>query len=346
MSVSSNKFCLTFAILCCALTSNANAQNANLSWANQVIQNQRDHGTDKSPVVTAVSLRPGGAMVATAGDDHIVRIWNVVTGSVVRKLEGHDDWVRTVAYSPDGSVLATAGNGREIILWDADSGQRIKTLAQHDHAIQNIAYSHDGRMLASTGFENRLRVYDTQNGNILHELSCPCRDMRAIAFSPDDRILAAGGRSGLIRLYEVETGRDIRDIAAHRQRIREMQFTGEGQYLISCSEDRTVRISNVAGTDVFELPRRPTKIMSIALCGATRLATAGSDNLIRIWDLNTRSEIGQLRGHTGTVTALASNGDILVSGSYDTTVRVWKVQNAVSNEVYFPADRGSNTQRK
>jgi len=285
-------------------------------------------------------------MVATAGDDHIVRIWNVATGAIIRKLDGHGDWVRAVAYSPDGLVLATAGNGREIILWNADSGQQIKVLARHDHAIQNIVYSHNGRMLASTGFEDKLRVYDTQSGNTLFELNCPCRDMRAIAFSPDDRILAAGGRSGSIRLYDMETGRDLRDIVAHRRRIRELQFTSDGQSLISCSEDRTVRVSDVSGTNSFELPRRPTKIMSLALCGPAQLATAGSDNLIRIWDLNTRNEIGQLRGHSGSVTALASNGDILISGSYDTTVRVWKVQNAVSNEVYFPADRGGKTQRK
>ena len=55
------------------------------------------------------------------------------------------------------------------------------------------------------------------------------------------------------------------------------------------------------------------------------LATGGSDNVIRVWDIQSRTVIKELKGHTGSVAALACNraGTTLVSGSYDTTLRIW-----------------------
>jgi WD40 repeat protein len=57
------------------------------------------------------------------------------------------------------------------------------------------------------------------------------------------------------------------------------------------------------------------------------LATAGSDDRIRIWDLATRTVTKELVGHTGSVASLACDGTgtLLVSGSYDTTLRIWNL---------------------
>jgi WD40 repeat protein len=58
-----------------------------------------------------------------------------------------------------------------------------------------------------------------------------------------------------------------------------------------------------------------------------QLATGGTDNRITIWDLYSERASSQLVGHTGTVAALAcdATGTVLVSGSYDTTLRIWNL---------------------
>ena len=55
------------------------------------------------------------------------------------------------------------------------------------------------------------------------------------------------------------------------------------------------------------------------------VATAGSDNLIHLWDLTARRDLGQLPGHTGSVSALAYRDGVLVSGGFDTFVRIWQI---------------------
>ena len=68
-------------------------------------------------------------------------------------------------------------------------------------------------------------------------------------------------------------------------------------------------------------------VLSLAFCGPAKLAAGGSDNLIRLWDLATRSEQYRLVGHTGSVTTLVwdAEASVLVSGSFDTTVRFWRL---------------------
>jgi WD40 repeat protein len=150
--------------------------------------------------------------------------------------------------------------------------------------------------------------------------------MRTLAYSPDGSLLAAGGRSGVIRVWNTADGGEVQSRAAHRQRIRALAFSPDGLQLVSCSEDRTVQIWHVVGDGaVTSLPQQGSKAQSIAFVGPGKLAVGGSDNAIRLWDLATKIEIDQLVGHTGSVAALAHRDNRLVSGSYDTSVRVWTV---------------------
>ncbi len=66
--------------------------------------------------------------------------------------------------------------------------------------------------------------------------------------------------------------------------------------------------------------------MSLAFCGDELLATGGSDNTVRIWDLTKPAERWSLPGHSGSVAALACDPQtgVLASGSFDTTIRVWQ----------------------
>jgi WD40 repeat protein len=301
-----------------------------ISWPSRVVQLPPDDDEHKPPVVTAVRLHREGNLLATAGDDHRVRVWSLADGKLMQKLEGHTDWVRTVDYSPDGRVLASAGNDRQIILWDAATGAQLDVLATHQAAIAAIRFSHSGQHLAALGFEEHVRLYDTATKQLVARMPAPCQDMRALTFSHDDQLLAVGGRCGAIRLLAMPRGELVRDIPAHRQRIRAIAFSSDGSYVASSGEDRLIHVAPVAGGQGESLSPRPAKVLSIAFYGPQHLATAGSDNLIRLWDVATKAEIGCLRGHTGSIAALECQGKVLVSAGYDTTVRVWEVGDQVA----------------
>jgi WD40 repeat protein len=309
----------------------AGAAEANvIGWPSRVMQLPPDDEDQKPPVVTALRLHKGGQRLATAGDDHLVRVWDLETGKLVKKLDAHADWVRTIDYSPDGRILASAGNDRQIVIWDAQSGAKLGIFATQQAAIAAIRFSADGKWLATVGFDETVRLYDVATKKLVAQAAAPCQDVRAVTFSPDDQLLAVGGRCGSIRLLSAPRAELLRDIPAHRQRIRAIAFSSDGSFVASAGEDRLIHIAPLAATQTYRLPPRPAKVLSLTFYGPQHLAVAGSDNVIRLWDVASREEIGLLRGHTGSVAALECQGKVLVSAGYDTTVRIWDVGDQVA----------------
>src|SRR5436309_518441 len=73
---------------------------------------------DHKGSVDAVAFSADGALLASGGDDEVIRLWDVKTGKLIRKLKGHDDGILGLAFSPDGKLLASASSDDTVRLWD------------------------------------------------------------------------------------------------------------------------------------------------------------------------------------------------------------------------------------
>ncbi|MCA9156539.1 MAG: hypothetical protein KDA38_17230, partial [Planctomycetales bacterium] len=120
----------------------------------------------------------------------------------------------------------------------------------------------------------------------------------------------------------------------------------DGRLVFTCSEDRYIAAWDMAAEqEVFRLPRCEAKQFALTVIDDERIATAGSDNVIRIWNFAEQRELHALRGHTGTIHALTAINGSLISGSYDTTVRLWNIGGPIIHQrearVTAPAHGGA-----
>lgn len=311
--------------------SSENKTADDLNWRCDVIKSIAHNKTRQNPVITGVCLQPKGTQLAIVGDDHGVNIYNRAQSSYTDHLNVHSDWVRATRFTPDGQKLITAGNDQTVCVWNAADWRMPISTRKHDAAIIGVAVSHDSKRFATVGFEKTLRIYDFAFGQEPMELQCACNDNHAVAFSDDDKMIAAGGRCGTLLVWDVATGKKLAQVKAHRKRIRSIEFTADGR-VISASDDQQVQITNPNNPNqTVAFPRHASKLYSTALLDDGLFATGGSDNKIHVWQLDGLKEVGTLSGHTGTVSSLDYVDRTLVSGSFDTQVRLWSTESYTSN---------------
>ncbi|TFK66571.1 WD40 repeat-like protein, partial [Pluteus cervinus] len=76
-------------------------------------------------------------------------------------LQGHSNWVRSVAYSPDGRYVVSGSNDNTIRIWDASTGQQVgQPLQGHSDSVNSVAYSLNGTYVASGSNDQTLRLWD------------------------------------------------------------------------------------------------------------------------------------------------------------------------------------------
>ncbi len=302
------------------------------NWPNRAIFIPSHDKNERAPVVSAVCVHPAGNLIAAAGDDHLVRIFDVATAKMLHQLEGHTDWVRALDFSSDGEKLVSAGQDGRVQIWNAAEGREVRQLHRIGTSLQSIKFSHDGKRLYAAGFDNLLRVLKAEEGHLTTTWKCSSSDVRAIAVSLDDSLIAAAGRDGVIRLWK-QDGELVHDLPSHHRRIRNLQFSKSGALLLSVGDDRLLRVDDVVEPSKgFDLPPAEGKLLSLAVINEELVAAGASNNKIYLWNIDTKEFVGELRAHTGSVAALASTPDSLISAGYDASIRIWTVGENVASK--------------
>src|SRR3954453_16250666 len=98
--------------------------------------------------VRSVAYSPDGKLLATGGDDTVVRLWDLATGRLRKKGPAPLAWVRALAFTPAGQRLAPAGWGDAVWVWGGRGWWGEPTLRRHAGGAWSLAWSPDDSALA------------------------------------------------------------------------------------------------------------------------------------------------------------------------------------------------------
>ncbi|ORY83306.1 WD40-repeat-containing domain protein [Protomyces lactucae-debilis] len=164
----------------------------------------------------------------------------------------------------------------------------------------------------------------------------------------DDKIIT-GSEDSNINIFDARTGALRVSLQGHEGGVWALQYMGD--ILVSGSTDRTVRVWDIPTGRCLQTYDGHTSTVRCLLLtampeskhGEQMIITGSRDSSLKMWKLPKAEDppwqdasptsnpywMRTLEGHSQAVRAIAAEDDVLVSGSYDCSVRVWKVSTGV-----------------
>jgi len=185
--------------------------------------------------LSGVVFLPAGDTVATCSRDQTIKLWEVATGYCTKTLAGHSDWVRCLSVSLDGELLASGGSDHCVLVWKlrgaagaGAAGQLLNTLRGHEHVVETVSF---GRKPVSAA---DIIASEKAGGG-----AAPEADGASFGY------LASGSRDRTVRLWDAVSGQCLSTFAAHENWVRCVLFHPSGKFILSCSDDKTIRVMDI-----------------------------------------------------------------------------------------------------
>ena len=251
----------------------------------------------------------------------------LATSHEQQRFQGHEDYVRGVAFAPDGEVIVSGSDDRTIRLWNQEGTPIGKPFQGHDDYVLSVAFSPDGQHIASGSADRTLRLWD-RAGN---PVGLPFRGhesaVLAVAFSPDGGAIASASADQSIRLWSLSGTPLGAPLQGHKAAVRAVAFSPDGTTIASGSDDRTILCWKPDGTPVgAPFCGHESAVLAVAFSpDGQRLVSAGGDRTVRLWERDGIPIGAPLRGHKSAVLSVtySPDGKTIASGSEDRTIRLW-----------------------
>ncbi|QRW17304.1 nuclear distribution protein PAC1 [Rhizoctonia solani] len=306
--------------------------------------------------VTRVAFHPLYSLLASASEDATIKLWDWETGDLERTLKGHVRSVHDLEFDSKGRWLVSCGSDMSIRLWDGEKEWvQARTFVDHDHSVHAVRFLPGDTTFVSASRDRTVKMWSVESGHCIKTIQAHDDWIRSVTPSEDGKLLATCSNDHTARVWDTSTAENKMEMRGHENVVEAVVFApvvayaaiqelasiegGDknklpGQYVATCSRDRTIKIWSCAtGQCLKTLAGHDNWVRALVFHpNGQLLLSACDDKTIRIWDLKTGRCTKTIEAHDHFVTSLAwgradagegRRVNVCASGSVDQRVKIW-----------------------
>jgi len=276
--------------------------------------------------VDLVAASADAARLGSYSRDTGLRLWSLGADPNPDELAERGN-VLTLGLGAAPDQLLSAGLGRNgVCIWELSTGMCGTRLPVRLDRVRALAVSQNGQRLALAGSGTQIFIWDLLQKIPIQVIDGLHQEARALAFAPDGQTLVAAGLERKIRIFDVASGALLAEEETLAP-IQTMSVVRQSGTLVTGDQAGVLTLRNMkTGRAETAWQAHGDWILGTAITpDGARLASAGADRLVRVWDLRSHARLSSLIGHAGRVLSVdfSRDGAQLASASEDKTVRIW-----------------------
>lgn len=182
--------------------------------------------------------------ILTSSGDNKCFLWDIDSGQVDTKFEGHARDVMSLALSPDKKFFVSGACDAKVKVWDISSGKCQQTFSGHESDINSVAYFPNGNFVGTGSDDATCRLFSIASCREMtnyHDDDVLC-GITSVAFSISGRYLFAGYDDCRVRVWDTIKSQTVGDITGHEQRVSCLGVTNDGMALCTGSWDQYLKV--------------------------------------------------------------------------------------------------------
>eukprot|EP01135_Chromosphaera_perkinsii_P002450 Nk52_evm56s223 gene=Nk52_evmTU56s223 len=282
-------------------------------------------------------------VLITGSSDASIRVWNSISGTCFHVLKEHGDSVLNLQFDAKDGTIVSCSKDHSIKVFKLRKISENRKRSDEGPSRQSNAWeSEEGDIPLSNAEEIRENMSDEDTGSIEHmDIDFKKKNYNMLMEEHLNDIFPYQPRLCEKTLH-IMHNRDEYEyyehmcLRGHESAVNVVQF--DSKYIVSASGDRKIRVwDRATGSCLRSLEGHSRGIACLQFRGNV-IVSGSSDKSIRIWDLEAGKCVRELHGHSQLVRCLHFDNHFskLITGSYDTKIRVWNMAYSVYSEIQIP----------